>query len=401
MNVFQRILSLVGDFLATFWWVFVFIFLVFVFIDLKKFYKKQKERREIKWTLMEIIPPKDVKKTPKAMEQIFAAADEISEGWASFEIVGRAGNIHFFVRVPEGYRNLMESAVYAQYPEAEISIVSEHESYIFQFPSDMPNDIYDIFGTELVLARDDFYPIKTYPEFGVGGGEDTSIDPIAGITEIMSKLEESEAIWIQILVKKADSKKWLKKYEEFVSEKKKEEGPLNWIAPWIHSLSEFFENLIKGVVDPPTWTDFEEKKEEKTESKKEVNEGTKRKMAKIFFHSVVRFVYVDRRDSFTKLNISGVMGAFRQFNTNDMNALVENKKAKTKTDGFFKDRKLESRKKMIFSNYVIRDFPDRNSILNTEELATLYHFPTTGVKSPSLKRVSVKRGGPPADLPVE
>ncbi len=400
MNVFQRILSLLGDFLAAFWWVLVLIFLIFLFLDLRSFYKKQKERREIKWSLLEIIPPKEVKKTPNAMEQIFAAVDEISEGWASFEIIGRAGNTHFFVRVPEGYHNLIESAVYAQYPEAEISPVPEHESYITQFPSDLPNSIYDIWGTELVLAREDFFPIKTYPEFG-GAGED-SVDPIAGITEIMSKLEESEAIWLQILVKKADSKKWLKAADDFINDKKKDEGALGWIWPWVHSLAEFFENLIKGVVDPPTWTDYEEKKkEEKPDSKHKASDAIEKKMAKIFFHAAVRFVYVDRRDSFTKSNISGVMGAFRQFNTNNLNALAENKKAKTKTEGIFKERKLEGRKKIIFSNYVIRDFPDRNSIFNTEELATLYHFPATGVKSPFLRRVSVKRGGPPPDLPVE
>lgn len=408
MELIKTIFSLIGSFLADFWWVFLTLLLIFVFKDLRAFYKKQKERREKSWSLMEVVPPPEINKTPRAMEQIFAALAEIEDNWASFEIVGRAGATRFFIRIPEDYHNLIESAIYAQYPEAEITPIPEAESYTTQFPVDLPDNNYDVWGTELTLKHADGYPIKTYPEFKEGSKEEEEevIDPIAGITEIMSKLEKFEAIWLQILVKPADNKKWNKEAQELIDEvmgkKEKEEGLFGWLIPWVAPVGEFIRNLFKGLFEPPEWSNFEEKEGEKKEgTRTKAVEQIENKMAKISFHAAIRFVYIDRWESFTKSNISGVMGAFRQFNTNDLNALEENKSVKTKTEGLLKDRRLESRKKRIFSNYLTRDFPETTSIFNTEELATLYHFPAASVKSPRLKRVPVRKTGPPPDLPVQ
>ena len=39
-------------------------------------------------------------------------------------------------------------------------------------------------------------------------------------------------------------------------------------------------------------------------------------------------------------------------------------------------------------------------VLNTEELATIYHLPDMGVRAPLLPRVEAKRGEPPVGLPI-
>ncbi|MBI3631452.1 MAG: hypothetical protein HY219_01115, partial [Candidatus Staskawiczbacteria bacterium] len=44
-----------------------------------------------------------------------------------------------------------------------------------------------------------------------------------------------------------------------------------------------------------------------------------------------------------------------------------------------------------------------SAILNTEEMATLFHFPIkiTGLVAPTMARVESKKGGPPPNLPIE
>ena len=40
-------------------------------------------------------------------------------------------------------------------------------------------------------------------------------------------------------------------------------------------------------------------------------------------------------------------------------------------------------------------------VFNTEELATIFHFPTIDVKTPMMPRVEAKRGVAPSNLPTE
>lgn len=67
-----------------------------------------------------------------------------------------------------------------------------------------------------------------------------------------------------------------------------------------------------------------------------------------------------------------------------------------------------SRKKKLFEGYIHRRFGKHNkiidekfSILSTEELATLYHFPSSVVAAPKLQKLEAKKAGPPAELPIE
>ena len=85
-----------------------------------------------------------------------------------------------------------------------------------------------------------------------------------------------------------------------------------------------------------------------------------------------------------------------------------------KTETYFLKRKYPPKDKIEQATGIIFGMPvyfghypsllgDGNSILTSEELATLFHFPikVTGVSIPSVGRVESKKGGPPADLPIE
>ena len=384
----------IGDVFAVTWWFFVPIILFLVFLAAWLFYVRKKNLESIKWVLLKITPPREVQKTPKAMEQVFAAFNSTysfgarfrdkyfggkQEGWGSFELVGDASGVHFYVRVVEGVRNLIESSIYAQYPNAEIEVVDD---YVEDLPEVLPNDNYDLFGTEFVLARDSAYPFRTYVSFEAEArGEEEKLDTVAVMMETMARLKEGERIWLQILVRPTNSD-WKKKSEAVRDDLMGRGG----------EESASFVALSKG--------------------EREVITAIDDKATKIGFECVIRFVFIDNKDHFSRDHIAAVMGAFQHMNTMDLNSFMPNLDTMTITRGIFRDifkkRRIYNKKRSIYNAYRSRIFPgyigsssDKFSIFNIEELATLYHFPSISVGAPNIASVEFKKGAPPSNLPTE
>lgn len=398
------------------WWLLVPIFLASIFWKLWIFHIQTKHINGLKWILLRVKTPQDIAKTPKAMEQIFSAVHGsysfgikpmdkywrgVVEDWHTFEIIGDASGVRFYIRTTEGYRNMIESAVYSQYPGAEIEIVDD---YINDLPVLVPNDSYELFGSEFILTRDDGYPIKTYPELEAMEKEE-KLDSLATLLEAMSRLKGSERIWIQI-VARPTSDDWKKKAEALRDKLagRKEVKKMTFSD----KLVEFIKNLIMAPIREPEWA--EESKPEKpsigtlTKGEQDVIRAIEAKTAKIGFESVIRFVYIGEKEEFNRGNVSSVMGALRQFSTLHLNGFRPNLNTMTITFGklkkFFKKRRVYIKKRRIYDDYRSRAFPQKFSILNTEELATIYHFPSFIIEAPGLQPVEFKKGTPPPNLPV-
>lgn len=402
----------------TVWWVVIPLVLLFIFLDVWLFYVRTLHVRAISWTLLELKIPKNVLTTPKAMEQIFAAAHASYshgitfwdkwwngkvEGWMAFELVGVAGGVYFYLRIPSSLRNLLEAAIYAQYPDAEV-----HEAqtdYLDLLPATLPNETYDLMGIDLVLAREDAYPIRTYPYFEANV-EEQRIDPVAIITEVMSKLKAGEMALIQILVRPTNDD-WKKKADELVAKligkKTAKKGS------WLDHFMMFVKNLILAFRWHPEWEGAPAGKSDgppnmlqfMTEGQKDVVKAIEEKIAKIGFETNVRFLYIDRRDAFSRANFAAVNGAFRQFNTQNLNAFRPDSATMTFARQPFKARKLRLRKQYIYRMYRLFAMNPKVSILNIEELATIYHPPIVSVGAPMLRRLESRKGEPPAGLPME
>lgn len=395
-------------------WVAVPLALFFMCADLWLFYVRTLFVRNIAWTLLEIKIPKENLKTPKAMEQVFAIAHSIQPfppkfkdiywkgkvpDWMSFEIVGYAGGVHFFLRLPSIYRNLMEAAVYAQYPNAEIN---ESDDYTQIVPGVIPNETLDMFGIHFILAKESGYPIKMY-EYFEASEEEQRLDPIASLTEVMSKLKEGETIWLQFLVRPVGDD-WKKEAEELIDKlsgksKPKKPGLLEGL---VRGAVVFAKNLAHAPLVHPEWPEEKEKESSPatlTPGKGEAIRAIEGKIAKLGFETNIRFVFIDNTDRFSRGNIAAVSGTFRQYNTQNLNAFRGD--APTIAEGLFKKRKLYVKKRQMFEAYKNRAMTNKVFILNTEELATIYHFPGTPVSAPMLKPIESKRGAPPPDLPIE
>ncbi len=399
--------------IAASWWIVLPLILLFIFLDFWLMTVRRNYLLKIKWKLLEIRIPREILKTPKAMEQVFAAIHATYSGgikfwdkwwkgkmedWTSFELVGNAGKVHFYIRVAEPFRNLLESAIYAQYPDVEIVEAEDYDSLL---PSILPNKVYDIWGTNFILAREDAYPIRTYPYFEEKV-EEQRLDPIAAITETISELKEDEMIWLQFLVRPTGDewkKKGIELTDKLIGRKADKERTLT------EELVEFSIDLIKAPIVHPGLPGEEKKPSAVnagplTPGEKDVIKAVEEKISKLGFEAALRFVYIDKADAFTRSNVSAITGALRQFNTQNLNAFKPDGSVTTKADFPFKARKLFYRKRRIFDSYKLRLFPKKFSIFNTEELATVYHFPTTFVEAPTLHRLESRRGEPPAELPI-
>ncbi len=401
------------------WWFVVPIVLAFIFWEIWLFYIEHYFKNNIKWALLRVKTPKEILKTPKSMEQIFAAAyGTYSFGlkpfekywlgrvelWTSFELVGYAGGVYFYIRVAEGFRNMIESAIYAQYPEAEIELVDD---YIYLLPSVLPNDVYDLFGTDYVLIKPNPYPIRTYPYFEALV-EEEKVDTMSNITEALSRLKADETAWIQILIRPVDTKEWGPKAQEEINKVIGRKPPAPQPNVFLFELGVFMKNLLLAIFQEPVWPEIEKPKEEKvnlsqfTKGEQEVIRSMEDKMSKIAFETVVRFLYIDRKDKFSRGNISSIFAAFFQFYDERKNGFRPNTAVMTAVvKQPFKKQKAYYKKRRIYENYRLRRMPRKFSILNTEELATIYHFPSKVVEAPMLRRAEAKKGEPPLSLPIE
>ena len=87
------------------------------------------------------------------------------EDWISAEIAASHNQIRFIFYFPTKDKNTVQSAIYGQYPEAEIS---EIEDYTKILPPDLPNDEYDVFGADMILGKkgiSNALPMRTTPIF--------------------------------------------------------------------------------------------------------------------------------------------------------------------------------------------------------------------------------------------
>jgi len=387
----------------------------FVYSKQIKFSKMQS------YVFLAIDVPKNNLQTPKVVENIFTAIagahtpldwhEKKFKGMFqvgfSFEIVSIDGYVQFIIRTPSQFRNLVEAAVYSQYPDAQIT---ETVDYTIEANATFPNEDYNVWGADLILNKPDYLPLRSYTEFQDDIDKEFK-DPIANMLEVMNKIGPGEQIWFQIIVYPADND-WMIKGNEAIAKMTGQKVASN------SNLADSLINLPITVIDDIATVLFGNpifnppKKEEKAErfnmmaltpqQKREV-EAIMDKIDKICFNCKARYVYYGKKEVFKKgLAVSGMMGAIKHFSSTGLNALKPGGN-KTIAKLLLKDMRLAMLQNDILKNYRARN-PDTTKgryILSTTELATLWHFPFYMVKAPLVKKTEFTRAAPPAGLPLE
>jgi hypothetical protein len=363
---------------------------------------------EIKWTLLEIKIPKDITKSPLAMELVIINALYQTGGvgtwyhkywlgnlpaWFSLEMISIEGSVRFFIRTQSKFKSIIESQIYAQYPQAE---VKEAEDYTLAVPPHNKNGEWSMFGTEFKLTADDSIPIKTYVDYGLDKptpqmiGSETSnsqIDPISSTVEFFGSLREGEQIWTQILIRPSHWARYPKAGEWFKKEKWQDAG----------------KNKIKKIQD-----DAKEKGNPVSKAEQDLINVIQRSITKYGFDAGIRAIYISKKESFDASRIAGLTGIYRQYSSPELNGLAPNNA--TSFDYPWQDfsgNRAVALKHEILESYRHRGFfyPPYSEgkkifILNTEEIATLFHFPGRVSETPTFQRIEAKKAEPPANLPI-
>jgi len=422
----EQFLSLPPDeifwvFMGNFGWIIIALIFLYGSRELYLHWIRGQWSRTHKNTLLAIDIPKGNEQSPKAVENMFAylagahGSINFFEKWFegkyqksfSFEIVSMEGYTQFLIFTPVEFRNLVESAVYSQYPDAEIS---EVDDYVNDVPHKVPDEDYDLWGTEFIQAQPGVYPIKCYQEFEhqMGPSETQFKDPMASLMDLCGSLRQGENFWLQFIVFPTGFS-WIKESEKEINKilGKKEKFNPSLAVRGIEALGEASEIFY------PIWTDIEpgDKKDEKGKSMMELTPGEKRKVegiqlkaGKLAFEAKVRAVYIAKKEVMNKSKVAnGLVGYMKQFASLDLNNLKPDVDMTfTKTVYFFRESRLITKKRKILNAYIKRSDAGRSpGLFNIEELATLWHFPVeANVKAAMIQKSSGRKADAPASLPV-
>jgi hypothetical protein len=331
--------------------------------------------------------------------------------WFSLEIVSIEGNIHFYIRTPAGFKKIIESQIYAQYPQAEVSEVEDYAATVPDFTKDGPIGLW---GANFVLTKDDPYPIRTYVDYGLDKAigsldEEQRIDPITPMLEFMGSIGAGEQMWFQILVRGATDRYTIKNKDGVEEDGKK----------WTDKAKD----IIKGMNAALNEKDAEGKitARRATRGEQGVIEAIERNASKYGFDAGMRALYITAADKFDANRIAGVTGMIRQYNSNDFNSLRPD--GATAIDFPWQDftgAKIIKKKNDLLQAYKARayfyggfdikkaktyfTYPEKSGakpfILSTEELATMFHLPGRVAETPSFTRIEATKAEPPANLPI-
>ncbi len=318
---------------------------------------RKREQVSLDSVLLQIAVPRENEYKIDAAEQLFAGLASLRKGgrfaflspqpFVSFEIVGQPSDIRFYVYTPNKLRDLVEKQINATYPDADIRVVDEKDP---QQKRIIGNE-YNIFSetgkvafATLKLKGQKYQPIKLF--------KDMPVDGMSLLTSTLAKMEEGEGAAIQIMVSASDNK-WKKFGRKFISQtKKREANP----------------ETAKYGVDP-----------------KEL-EGVENKIGKPGFDVVVRVVVSAQSQERANQHLSNITGTFGQFG--GANSF---KKVKP----FFKN--------LVVEDFVYRYWPmhDQTSVMSSEELATLFHFPNRSITTPHIFWLTSKRAPAPTQIATQ
>ncbi|HEY4518137.1 MAG TPA: hypothetical protein VJG48_00755 [Candidatus Paceibacterota bacterium] len=382
-------------------------------------YIRYKEILRTDWALLEIIMPKNVFKSPQSMEVVFGAFQQTYAGtwwtrltqgtyrtWFSLEMVSLEGKVHFYIRTLRFFKDIVETQIYGQYPDVEIR---EAEDYTHLMKYGIEPG-WELAGHVMKLAKDDAYPIKTYVDYGLdnlASKEETKTDPLNLTIEYLGSLGKGEYAFIQILVMAAKAR-FHKPGTWFGKQDWHDEG-----LELIKKISKQDEAVKAGKSDAPVIPAMFKL----TPGETEIVKAVERSLGKVGFDCGIRRLYAAKKEDYKLSHQLGLGDTFKQYNTLNLNSFKG--AYDTSVESVWKLFIGQAKHELSYIKHTIADeyrnrvffyppfahkyhhkYKPHPFVLNTEELATIFHIPGGVTTTGGLPRIESKKAEAPTNLPI-
>lgn len=334
---------------------------------------------------------KPFKELVGVMEQFYASLSNMREKGLkaflygqpvfAFEMaVAHVGEeICFYAACPRRVKSVFEKQIHGFFPTADVREVEDYN--IFN-----PTGASAI--CSLFASRGISLPLRTY--------QNLETDSLNEIANALSKLDDDgEGAAIQIIIKPLKAKRWrrisMRIAREMQRGKHYDLARLQVDRNWLVRLTDILSgtgptsNLLTPInktqqpMGPPTVTPMET----------EVIKALQSKGSKVAYEANINLVASGPTPEKAEQVLLHLESAFAQFNSNHLNTLKA-----ARAGG-------RSAKKLFYA-FSFRIFDEtRKFIMSTEELSSVYHFPTTEIETPKVKFIRAKQAPPPPSLPKE
>lgn len=292
-----------------------------------------------------------------------------------FEIANPSNSeeIFFYITVPKKFRESIEKQLHSYFPNAAVEKISDYT--IFTPTNATAASVLQFKNTHAL-------PLKTYLTMNV--------DPLNEISNALSRLQTAEEGACVQLVLATTNNEW-RTLGRRIAHKMQQGKQLKEV----YSTS-LLAKLGKGIQQ--VFALFSSKQKENpviqsertiqlTPEEQELVKAIEGKANKAGFAVNIRLIASAPTEQRAQEILSQLENAFSQFANPGVNHL---------------QIKHRITKKRILFNYIFRTFYEENAIiLNTEEIASIFHFPISTTETPKIKWLKAGVAAPPPAIPAE
>ncbi len=379
----------------------VFLLVAAYYIHRHWYYSHVILPRTKEWVFLEIQMPKDNSEDKEKYqrdeekklligiaEQLFTTLSGIShtnwfwqpKEYISFEIACTDKKISFYINCPRKLQELIEKQVQAQYPHAFIEEIKGYNP----FP-----ETGEIEATELRLTKPYMYPFRTYKSM--------ETDPLNALTNAMSKLSDGDGAVIQMILYPAGDH-WQHRPRHMALEIQQGKNPNIVAKSAFGRFAREVGSTAKDGVLGGTQLSKDQMQQRTdlsgrysainlTPMQQDMVKRFEEKASRPGFYTNIRIVTASPTPGTAKVNMHNLVSSFLQYNMPPFNGFRVKRRAK----------------KRIIKDYIFRIYRryGRKSILNTEELTSIWHLPTPFLETPNIKWLLSKKAPPPINLQPE